>query len=237
MEKSHRRQSSGNVTRILCNTEKPKRSYRKTSTPKIFEAKKNVEDLFTLADKVPPILLLRLLANKQSFFDVFYQGEEIGEGGFGKIFEAVNKKTMEVYAVKTINIANLDKTRGKMLIDELIVLQTTSHKNLVSYVDCFLENYTLNMVLENCKAGSLNEVYFEMQRPFTEEQIIFVCHEVLLGLTYLHKLGIIHRDIKGANILMTSIGEIKIADFGTCAPFRRSGRGHETFIGFFFLFI
>eukprot|EP01126_Amoeba_proteus_P001140 TRINITY_DN10325_c0_g1_i3.p1 TRINITY_DN10325_c0_g1~~TRINITY_DN10325_c0_g1_i3.p1 ORF type:complete len:145 (-),score=14.49 TRINITY_DN10325_c0_g1_i3:167-601(-) len=144
---------------------------------------------------------------------------------------------MEVYAVKTINIANLDKTRGKMLIDELIVLQTTSHKNLVSYVDCFLENYTLNMVLENCKAGSLNEVYFEMQRPFTEEQIIFVCHEVLLGLTYLHKLGIIHRDIKGANILMTSIGEIKIADFGTCAPFRRSGRGHETFIGFFFLFI
>lgn len=72
----------------------------------------------------------------------------------------------------------------------------------------------------------------DMQRPFTEAQIIFILHEVLQGLKYLHGIGIAHRDVKGSNILLNRQGQIKLADFGCSGVLSRKDTfGCTTFTG------
>jgi len=66
------------------------------------------------------------------------------------------------------------------------------------------------------KNGSIQEIYTDMKRPLNEQQTKLLCYNVLNALDYLHQNGIIHRDIKGANILLNERGEIKLGDFGTC---------------------
>jgi len=87
----------------------------------------------------------------------------------------------------------------------------------------FLEQDSLYLVVEYCEAGALNEIYTDMKEPFTEDQIVFMCHEVLQALNYLHEKGIIHRDIKGSNILLTRDGTIKLSDLGSCGEFSHKG--------------
>lgn len=68
------------------------------------------------------------------------------------------------------------------------------------------------MVLENCSCGSLCDVAKALKRSFVEEEISFICREALKGLNFLHKHRKIHRDIKGANILLTGQGKVKLGD-------------------------
>jgi len=162
---------------------------------------------------------LRALVNKQfRFEDQYFLGDKIANGAFGTVHECTKKSTMETFVVKIMSLKDIDEAGGSsLLIRELTVLKHTSHPNLIKHYDTFISpRNQIFVVLENCEAGSLYEIYCNLGVPFNENQIKFMAHSVLLGLQYLHRMDIIHRDIKASNILLSRIGSVKLADFGSC---------------------
>lgn len=84
--------------------------------------------------------------------------------------------------------------------------------------------------MEYCGGGSLQDIY-HVTGPLSELQIAYVCRETLQGLAYLHTKGKMHRDIKGANILLTDHGDVKLADFGVAAKITATIAKRKSFIG------
>lgn len=113
-----------------------------------------------------------------------------------------------------------------MIVSELRVLQTVKHPNIVGYVDSLWNSKEEELwtALEYMRGGSLTQLVTEIF--MTEAQMATVLREVLKGLEYLHGLGIIHRDIKSDNILLSAEGQVKISDFGFSAlTLTEKGRG------------
>eukprot|EP00667_Euglena_gracilis_P000200 EG_transcript_200 len=140
------------------------------------------------------------------------QGEKLGEGAFGTVYQALNKATGRLMAVKTISTRNGvgDTSKYEM---EIEVLQKYSHPNIVQYLGVQRENRNLRIFLEYVPGGSIQSLLRKYGR-FPEGIVKFYTRQILTGLAYLHENGIVHRDIKGANILVTDNGVIKLADFG-----------------------
>ncbi|CAD2212670.1 protein kinase [Angomonas deanei] len=85
--------------------------------------------------------------------------------------------------------------------------------------------------MEYCEGGSVDLVHKFLKKPLPEKLIAYVCREVLLGLQYLHKHRLIHRDIKGSNVLLTRDGQVKLADFGVSTQLENTWSRRNTFIG------
>ncbi|KAG8146671.1 hypothetical protein E2320_013793 [Naja naja] len=98
------------------------------------------------------------------------------------------------------------------------------------YFGSYLRNDRLWICMEYCGGGSLQEIYHSTG-PLSEKQIAYVCRETLQGLHHLHTKGKMHRDIKGANILLTTNGDVKLADFGVSAELTASVAKRKSFIG------
>jgi len=189
-------------------------------------------DIVETDDERSPLVQLAELVNPGvDFFEQFILGDTIAYGAFGVIYEASSKQALnQVFAVKVIKFQLLEERKINLLIKELRVLRNIHHPCLVRHIDSFIRREDLYIVLEYCETGSLSDIYEDLQSPFTEKQTIFIAHEVLQGLHYLHMLGIIHRDIKAGNILLTRNGDIKVADFGTCGSVTENKRS-EGFVG------
>ena len=95
-------------------------------------------------------------------------------------------------------------------------LRQLEHPNTIEYKGCYLRENTAWLVMEYC-VGSASDIIEVHKRPLKEEEISAICEGVLRGLSYLHSLGRIHRDIKAGNILLTEFGVVKLADFGSAA--------------------
>uniref|UniRef100_A0A8C6QRB2 Mitogen-activated protein kinase kinase kinase kinase n=1 Tax=Nannospalax galili TaxID=1026970 RepID=A0A8C6QRB2_NANGA len=113
---------------------------------------------------------------------------------------------------------------------EILMLKTCRHANIVAYHGSYLWMQKLWICMEFCGAGSLQDIY-QVTGSLTELQIGYVCREVLQGLAYLHSQKKIHRDIKGANILINDAGEVKLADFGISAQIGATLARRLSFIG------
>ncbi|XP_060791771.1 mitogen-activated protein kinase kinase kinase kinase 6 isoform X2 [Neoarius graeffei] len=110
------------------------------------------------------------------------------------------------------------------------MMKDCMHKNIVAYFGSYLRNNKLWICMEFCGGGSLQDIY-HVTGPLKERQIAYVCRETLQGLHYLHTMGKMHRDIKGANILLTERGDVKLADFGVAAEINASIVKRKSFIG------
>nr|XP_008118151.1 PREDICTED: mitogen-activated protein kinase kinase kinase kinase 1 isoform X2 [Anolis carolinensis] len=110
------------------------------------------------------------------------------------------------------------------------MVKTCKHHNIVAYYGSYIRFNKLWICMEFCAGGSLQDVY-QATGPLTELQIAYVCRETLQGLSYLHNQGKIHRDIKGANILLNDHGEVKLADFGISAQLSATFARRMSFIG------
>ncbi len=84
--------------------------------------------------------------------------------------------------------------------------------------------------MEYCGGGSLQDIY-QVTGPLNEQQISYMSKETLKGLQYLHSMNKMHRDIKGANILLTDVGDVKLADFGVSAQITATINKRRSFIG------
>ncbi|PNT64508.1 mitogen-activated protein kinase kinase kinase NPK1 isoform X2 [Brachypodium distachyon] len=147
------------------------------------------------------------------------KGEMIGSGAFGQVYLGMNLDTGELLAVKQVLIGSSNATREKAqahireLEEEVKLLKNLSHPNIVRYLGTVREEDTLNILLEFVPGGSIQSLLGKLG-SFPEAVIRKYTKQILQGLEYLHNNAIIHRDIKGANILVDNKGCIKLADFG-----------------------
>ncbi|XP_075657165.1 mitogen-activated protein kinase kinase kinase ANP1-like [Castanea sativa] len=147
------------------------------------------------------------------------KGELIGCGAFGRVYMGMNLDSGELLAVKQVLIAENSASKEKAqahireLEEEVKLLKNLSHPNIVRYLGTVREEETLNILLEFVPGGSISSLLGKFG-SFPEAVIRTYTKQLLLGLEYLHRNGIMHRDIKGANILVDNKGCIKLADFG-----------------------
>lgn len=149
------------------------------------------------------------------------QGALIGQGSFGSVFLALHAVTGELMAVKQVEVPSntnsiLDKRKESMvaaLKREIDLLRDLQHENIVQYLGSNSDDQHFNIFLEYVPGGSVAAMlnsYGQLQEPLIRNFV----RQILAGLSYLHGRDIIHRDIKGANVLVDNKGSIKISDFG-----------------------
>ncbi|GAM24627.1 hypothetical protein SAMD00019534_078020 [Acytostelium subglobosum LB1] len=161
--------------------------------------------------------------------ELFELIEEIAEGSFGTVYKGKHTKNGSIMAVKIIGLDE-DETFEDLVI-EIDILNRCNHQNIVKYHGSWVKGDELFIAMECCGGGSITEIYQELSTPLNESQIAYVCRETLKGMEYLHNNGIIHRDLKGANILLTDTGDVKLADFGVSGLLENGVTKRLTFIG------
>ncbi|CAG0916672.1 unnamed protein product [Notodromas monacha] len=154
--------------------------------------------------------------------------EKIGRGTYGSVFKAKKISTGEYAAIKKIQLEPGDDFSE--IEREIIMLKDCRHPNIVAYYESYWRRGHLSICMEYCSGGSIMDLY-RVTGPLSEKQIAFVCRETLRGLEYLHSRGKMHRDIKGANILITEEGDAKLADFGVSAQITDTFCKRKSFIG------
>ncbi|KAI9268465.1 kinase-like domain-containing protein [Helicostylum pulchrum] len=151
---------------------------------------------------------------------------KIGQGASGGVYTAQSVDTNMSVAIKQMNLDQ--QLRKEVIINEILVMREAQHKNIVNFIDSFLVVNELWVVMEYMEGGSLTDVVTTSM--MTENQISTVCRETLEGISHLHSLGIIHRDIKSDNVLLGLNGHVKLTDFGFCARLNDS-ESRTTMVG------
>ncbi|KAH9857356.1 Pkinase-domain-containing protein [Lenzites betulinus] len=152
---------------------------------------------------------------------------KIGAGASGGVYTAYQVGTNLSVAIKQMD---LDKQPKKdLIINEILVMRASRHPNIVNYIDSFLHKNELWVVMEYMEGGSLTDVV--TANLMTEGQIAAVSRETAQGLEHLHRHGVIHRDIKSDNVLLSLNGDIKLTDFGFCAQISETNAKRTTMVG------
>ncbi|MCP9264559.1 M4K5 [Dirofilaria immitis] len=154
--------------------------------------------------------------------------QRVGSGTYGEVYKAKHIRTGELSAVKVVKLEAGDNFA--VIQQEILMIHGCVHPNIIAYHGSYLRRDRLWIVMEYCSGGSLQDIY-HMTGSLSELQIAFVCRETLKGLHYLHSKGMVHRDIKGANILLTHSGDVKLADFGIAAQITATIGKRKSFIG------
>jgi p21-activated kinase 1 len=152
---------------------------------------------------------------------------KIGQGASGGVYTAYEVGSNLSVAIKQMNLEQQPKK--ELIINEILVMRGSRHKNIVNFIDSYLLKGDLWVVMEYMEGGSLTDVV--THSVMTEGQIGAVSRETLKGLKFLHSKGVIHRDIKSDNILLSMSGDIKLTDFGFCAQINEVNLKRTTMVG------
>lgn len=173
-----------------------------------------------------------LLGRKRWFSDEdpephFTDLVKIGEGSSGLVYLATQISTGNKVAIKVIS--NVSQANLSTLENEIAMMSTSQHNNVVGYVGAYMKNNALWVIMEHMDGGSLTEVISICK--MTEPQIAAVCKEVLRALLYIHGMKRLHRDIKSDNILLKMDGKVCLADFGYCAQLTEEVTKRNSVVG------
>eukprot|EP00755_Sulcionema_specki_P013539 Sspe_Gene.54209::Locus_29933_Transcript_3_3_Confidence_0.625_Length_5792::g.54209::m.54209 len=150
------------------------------------------------------------------------KGKQIGQGGFGRVYVALDDDTGQFIAVKNVVVARREGKEETVMTEaieqlrsEVDLMKKLEHKNIVQYrgMEENLQEGYVNIFMEYVPGGSVLSLLKEFG-PFTDEIASSYGRQILEGLIYLHESNVVHRDIKGANILLTTEGDLRLADFG-----------------------
>uniref|UniRef100_A0A8C9DQN0 Mitogen-activated protein kinase kinase kinase 4 n=1 Tax=Prolemur simus TaxID=1328070 RepID=A0A8C9DQN0_PROSS len=149
------------------------------------------------------------------------RGNKIGEGQYGKVYTCISVDTGELMAMKEIRFQPNDHKTIKETADELKIFEGIKHPNLVRYFGVELHREEMYIFMEYCDEGTLEEV----SRLGLQEHVIrLYSKQITVAINVLHEHGIVHRDIKGANIFLTSSGLIKLGDFGCSVKLKNNAQ-------------
>ncbi|XP_011263793.1 mitogen-activated protein kinase kinase kinase kinase 5 isoform X1 [Camponotus floridanus] len=154
--------------------------------------------------------------------------QRIGSGTYGDVYKAKRLSMNDLAAIKVIKLEPGDDFA--VIQQEILMMKDCRHPNIIAYYGSYLRRDKLWICMEYCGGGSLQDIY-HITGPLSEIQIAYMCRETLTGLAYLHSMGKMHRDIKGANILLTEAGDVKLADFGVSAQITATINKRKSFIG------
>ncbi|KAJ1818088.1 hypothetical protein LPJ60_004504 [Coemansia sp. RSA 2675] len=170
---------------------------------------------------------LKQICNPNDPMMLYRNFVKIGQGASGGVYTAQPVGSPNIVAIKQMNLEKQPKK--DLIINEILVMRESKHKNIVNFIDSFLHRGDLWVVMEYMEGGSLTDVV--TNNLMTEGQIATVCRETLEGLEHLHAKGVIHRDIKSDNVLLSMNGDIKLTDFGFCAQLTESMAKRTTMVG------
>ncbi|KAH9615224.1 hypothetical protein KSS87_011664, partial [Heliosperma pusillum] len=152
-------------------------------------------------------------------------GDEIGKGAYGRVYKGLDLENGDFVAIKQVSLENIAQ-------EDLNVIMNLNHKNIVKYLGSLKTKSHLHIILEYVENGSLaNIIKPNKFGPFPEQLVAHYIAQVLEGLVYLHEQGVIHRDIKGANILTTKEGLVKLADFGVATKLTEADANTHSVVG------
>jgi len=154
---------------------------------------------------------------------------ELGDGAFGKVHKARHKENGKLAAAKICALETEDELSDFTV--EIDILHDLSHDNIIQLYDAYHYDSKLWMFIEYCDGGALDSIIIDLEKGLTEKQIAYVTREMCLGLSYLHRNRVIHRDLKAGNVLLTTAGQVKLADFGVSAKNKEDNQKRDTFIG------
>lgn len=155
--------------------------------------------------------------------------KKIGQGASGSVYIAENKKTRQRVAIKQMPLET--QPRKELIVNEILVMQSSCHPNIVNYLDSYLVQRELWVVMEYMEGGPLNEIIDHHHQHMKESHIAGIVFETLKGIHHLHSKNIIHRDIKSDNVLLDRQGHVKLTDFGFCAKLTSEQSKRATMVG------
>ncbi|PHU17248.1 MAP3K epsilon protein kinase 1 [Capsicum chinense] len=159
-------------------------------------------------------------------------GDEIGKGAYGRVYKGLDLENGDFVAIKQVSLENIAQEDLNIIMQEIDLLKNLNHKNIVKYLGSLKTKTHLFIILEYVENGSLaNIVKPNKFGPFPESLVAVYISQVLEGLVYLHEQGVIHRDIKGANILTTKEGLVKLADFGVATKLTEADVNTHSVVG------
>nr|XP_048319255.1 MAP3K epsilon protein kinase 1-like [Ziziphus jujuba var. spinosa] len=170
--------------------------------------------------------------HKKTLDNKYMLGDEIGKGAYGRVYKGLDLENGDFVAIKQVSLENIAQEDLNIIMQEIDLLKNLNHKNIVKYLGSLKTKTHLHIVLEYVENGSLaNIIKPNKFGPFPESLVAVYIAQVLEGLVYLHEQGVIHRDIKGANILTTKEGLVKLADFGVATKLTEADVNTHSVVG------
>ncbi|KAL2518562.1 MAP3K epsilon protein kinase 1 [Abeliophyllum distichum] len=170
--------------------------------------------------------------NSKTLDNKYMLGDEIGKGAYGRVYKGLDLQNGDFVAIKQVSLENIAQEDLNIIMQEIDLLKNLNHKNIVKYLGSLKTKTHLHIILEYVENGSLaNIIKPNKFGPFPESLVALYIAQVLEGLVYLHEQGVIHRDIKGANILTTKEGLVKLADFGVATKLTEADVNTHSVVG------